>query len=157
MNKIILSLFILIGLLIPIQNNPAQPKHQKDIDKFEQLEKIKLIELLDLDEQTTLKFFARRNESRSKMKEINDELHKIFKSISKKYKDDNSLNNEEAEKYINRIQELENMHIKEREKFISSLSDLFSKEQILKYIVVENRFRDEVRKKFFNRKNKEVD
>ena len=54
-------------------------------EKIEQLEKIKLIEALDMDEQTTLKFFARRNESRSRIDKLNDSLDTITDNLESKF------------------------------------------------------------------------
>ena len=73
-------LFVIFFVAFIVSINAQQERHRwkNEIDKYEQLEKVKLIEVLNLDEETTLKFFARRNESKSKMREINDELHKLM-------------------------------------------------------------------------------
>ncbi len=155
MKKIIFIIFISVLVITAQERDDRHKNHE--IDKYEQLEKIKLIELLNLDEQATLKLFAKRNESRNRMKEINDKLAELTRKISANFQDEKSLNDSEAEKYINQIKELERKHHQEREKFISSLNEILNKEQILKYIVFESRFRDEVRKKFFNRRSKRVD
>ena len=60
-----ISYFIFL-IMIFSSLSEAQPEKHKHMfgpsDKIRELEKIKLIEILDLDEETTLKFFARRNE-----------------------------------------------------------------------------------------------
>lgn len=152
-------LFVIFFVAFIVSTNAQQERHRwkNEIDKYEQLEKVKLIEVLNLDEETTLKFFARRNESKSKMREINDELHKLMDKVGDRIRQENKIDDQTAVKYITRIQELEKMHHTERENFLKSVENILTKEQMLKYLLFENRFRDEVRKKFFSRKSQMVD
>jgi len=155
--KKLLFITFFIALIISINAQQERNRWKNEIDKYEQLEKVKLIELLNLDEETTLKFFARRNESKSKMREINDELHKLMDKVGDRIREEKKIDDQTSVKYIARIQELEKMHHTERERFLKSVENILTKEQMLKYLLFENRFRDEVRKKFFNRKNQMVD
>jgi hypothetical protein len=65
----IVILFILIAGTVFSQ---GFRKHQfGPKERMEQLEKIKLLEVLDLDEETSVRFFARRNE-------FKEEHHKVM-------------------------------------------------------------------------------
>jgi len=61
-----LLLFISAYSFAQIENKP--PHHMRE--RLSQLEKIKLIETLEMDEETTLKFFARRNEHQMKIDQL---------------------------------------------------------------------------------------
>ena len=50
----------------------------KNRDRLEQLEKIKLIESLDLDEETSIRFFARRNDSKNQIRELEKKAEDII-------------------------------------------------------------------------------
>ena len=124
-------------------DGPGGPPHD-GMKKIEQLEKIKLIEALDMDEQTTLKFFARRNENRNKIKELMDKSRQQLDAINDKLKE-KSVNEKELNSMIDKYLSYDNEIEKEREAFIHSLSDILSVTQIAKLVVFEKKFRDEIR------------
>lgn len=81
----------------------AQDRRHHNSDAFkkiEELEKIKLIEALGLNEQTTLKFFARRSENRSKQGKLMQEASKLLDQMDIIVKKDTSNNNPEYKKLI---------------------------------------------------------
>jgi Spy/CpxP family protein refolding chaperone len=113
--------------------------------KIEELEKVKLLDILNMDEATSLKFFSSRDQSREKIfnnEDKNIEILNKIESEGKKGKD----------KDANKIQKLNDEYIhtsieieKERMNFLRSLNDILTPEQIGKYIVFEKRFREEIR------------
>jgi len=111
-------------------------------EKIEQLEKIKLIEALNMDEQTTLKFFARRNESRGRIDKLNDSLDTITDNLESKFsKEDDSGYKDLINKYLSIQKQVASEHTQ----FINSLYDILTNEQVAKLIVFEKRFREEIR------------
>ncbi len=122
---------------------PDGPPHD-GMKKIEQLEKIKLIEALDMDEQTTLKFFARRNEHNNKMKELMEKSRQQLDSIDEKLKEkpvNEKMLNSMIDQYFTYESDIE----KEKEAFIHSVSDILTVTQIAKLVVFEKKFRDEIR------------
>lgn len=111
-------------------------------EKIEQLEKVKLIDALDMDEQTTLKFFARRNEFRNRMDALNDSLDSIVDVLESDFSGKNNTNYKEL---INNYLDIEKKIATEHTRFINSLYDILSIEQVAKLIVFEKRFREEIR------------
>ena len=95
------ELFLLLVLLLIPVIITAQGKrdHRGPREKIEQLEKIKLIDALDMDEQTTLKFFARRNEFRNKMDALNDSLDSIVDNLESEF---DKGNNSDYKELVNR-------------------------------------------------------
>jgi hypothetical protein len=115
-------------------------------EKFEQLEKIKLIETLELDEETTLRFFARRSEHRKQQDEIQQTIQQKIDDLDVIFKSGRVAAADEIKKSINEINELQLKFDKNRMEFINSLSDIMSYEQIAKLMIFEKRFRNELRK-----------
>jgi hypothetical protein len=136
------SLFLIL-ILLPIM---VFAQGRRDLKgprgKIEQLEKIKLIEALDLDEETTLKFFARRNESRNRIDQLNDSLDTIVDNLESRFskRDDTGYKD-----LINKYLSIEKQISEEHTQFINSLYDILTNEQVAKLIVFEKRFREEIR------------
>ena len=70
MKSLITLTLLLIFSMVSAQNRPDRQHHRKFSDRFEELEKLKLLEILDLDEETAIKFFSRRNEMKKKITSI---------------------------------------------------------------------------------------
>lgn len=115
-------------------------------EKFEQLEKIKLIETLGMNEETTLRFFARKSEHQKQQDEIQDKLREKIDNLEVIFKSGRVTTVDELKKNINEINALHSELEKNRADFINSLSDVLSYEQIAKLLIFERSFRDEIRR-----------
>ena len=114
--------------------------------KFEELEKIKLIEVLQMDEETTLRFFARQSEHKKQQDEIQDKIRENTDNMEALLNSEKNASNEELKSKIEEINKLQLQLEKNRVDFINSLPDILSYEQIAQLIIFEKRFRNEVRK-----------
>lgn len=118
---------------------PPDPK-----GKLAQLEKVKLIETLKMDEETTLRFFARRTEFLDKIQLLNkismDLIDKLEKSFG-----ENNLTESDYKNIIREFNNNDEQMFKEKMNFINSLNDILSEEQIAKMIVFEKKFKEEIR------------
>ena len=145
--KAIISILV-IGLLFSI-NLLAQKGKWQDEElraKFEELEKIKLIETLQMDEETTLRFFARQSEHKTQQEQIQDKMKTLTDNLEDLLKSDEDISPDEFKSKINEINNLQLQLEKNRIEFINSLSDILSYEQIAELIIFEKKFRNEVRK-----------
>lgn len=148
---------ILIIIMAATLTTFAQIHRQRGKDamaKIEELEKVKLIEVLNMDEQTTLKFFARRTEHMNKIKELNTKSDELLEKISDSLKNENDKNSTELKKMIADYLTLGNAVSNERINFINSLNDILSYRQISKLLVFEKRFREELRGILFKQRMK---
>ncbi len=141
MKKAIFLLFILIMIPV-IVSAQGRRDHKGPREKIEQLEKIKLIETLDMDEQTTLKFFARRNESRGRIDNLNDSLDTITDNLEAKFSKGDQSGYKDL---INSYLAIQKQIASEHTQFINSLYDILTNEQVAKLIVFEKKFREEIR------------
>lgn len=142
----ILILIILISGVLFSQPDGWRGKNDEMRGKFEQLEKIKLIEALGMNEETTLRFFARRSEHQKQQQEIQDKIDKKIEDLDVIFKSGRVVTIEELKSDINEITTLQSQLEKNRVEFINSLSDILSYEQIAKLLIFERKFRDEVRR-----------
>jgi hypothetical protein len=145
----LLTVILLTSISFPQQ---MKEKGMKNREKLEQLEKIKLIEALDLDEETSIRFFARRNESRREVQELEKKSDDIIFELEKSFDSENKNQAEKQEQLISEfLKTRESLELK-RNQFINSLDDILSTEQTAKLIVFEKKFRDEIRNVLFERK-----
>jgi len=114
--------------------------------KFEELENIKLIETLQMDEETTLRFFARKSEHKLQQYEIQEKIKSNIDDLDVLLKSGRAMTTEELKSKIDEINNLELQIDKNKVEFLNSLSDILSYEQIAEMIIFEKRFRNEVRK-----------
>ena len=151
MKKLFLLLIVITVVSVTLT---AQRKHDRQHqvpDKILQLEKIKLIEILEMDEETTLKFFSRRSEFEREMDGIHKAINEKLDEMEQMVNSDN-VRDEELKAAIEDLnlkhQKLDNM----KADFINSLDDILSYEQIAKMILFERRFKEELRKAIFKDK-----
>ena len=114
--------------------------------KLEQLEKIKLIESLEMDEETTLRFFSRKLEHQKEQDEIQNKIRENIENLEVIFKSGRVATVDELKKSINDINNLHSELDKNRKEFINSLPEILSYEQIAKLLVFERKFRDEIRR-----------
>ncbi len=115
-------------------------------ERLEQLEKIKLIEVLKMDEETTLRFFARRTEMKSKIDELNKNADELLKEMETMMKDEDDVDEAALKSKIDEWKKIQSEIERTKSEFIDSLYDILTTEQIAKMIIFEKRFRDELRR-----------
>ncbi|PJA97985.1 MAG: hypothetical protein CO128_09725 [Ignavibacteriales bacterium CG_4_9_14_3_um_filter_30_11] len=146
-------IFIIIVLFIPSLIAQNKMKIHKDqMNKFEQLEKLKLIEVLNLDEETTLRFFARLNEHRKKMEGLKKEADNILDKMNELINDKDKK--AELNKNINSYLALGEKVTSTRSEFINSLRDILTEEQITKFLIFEMKFREDIKGMLFKMRKK---
>lgn len=154
MKKLFMILFTIILLTSIVYPQQMKEKRMKNREKLEQLEKIKLIESLDMDEDTSIRFFARRNESKLEIKELEKKTDDIMSELEKSFNTEEKNQDEKQKQLISEmLKNRESIEMK-RNQFIYSLNDILSTEQIAKLIVFEKKFRDEIRNVLFDRKSR---
>jgi hypothetical protein len=116
------------------------------------LEKIKLIEALDMDEETTLKFFSRRNSHMDKMEGFRKKEEEKIKMIDELIEKNDDPEDQELKKMIDEYFQINKEMNEEKRIFVNSLDDILTYRQMAKLIVFEPRFREEIRKILFKRR-----
>lgn len=155
-------LFLVVSLIIvssiqsfsQMHDNPSN--HMRH--KLNQLEKIKLIESLDMDEETTLKFFSRRNELQNKIDKLTERADKIITQMEIIFKAGKVYTEAELKSLVEEANTINVEIAQTKSDFINSLDDILTTEQIAKLIIFERRFKDELKRAMFKgRKHKNQD
>ena len=136
------------------QDGHFGPKDKEAAEKIFQLEKIKLIEVLEMDEETAIRFFARRSELKKATDEIQNKIEEIIKNLEAADKAGKVYTDNELISYIN---DFNNLHLQmgqRRTEFINSLNDILTYAQIGRLIVFERKFKDELRKALFKERKR---
>lgn len=127
----------------------AQPRKAKE--RISTIKKIKLLEILNLDEQSSDKFLAKysnwENKIEEQMKKFDDAEEKLTASVKSGKSTD--------------LQSLTSNFIKERDKILeiakerdNDLKTHLTDEQFAKYLIFEKRFRRELGEKIMKRRGK---
>ncbi|MDP4175215.1 MAG: hypothetical protein Q8933_14670 [Bacteroidota bacterium] len=148
MKKYFLIMIILFSSvsLVSAQHMGMGKKFEKDRQKIEELERVKLIEVLNMNEDVSVKFFSRRKDYNDKLKDLNqqrdDKLNQIQKFLDENKSD---KNDPMYKKQIDEVISIEKAIMHAKRDFVYSLKDILSYQQVAKYMVFERNFRRELR------------
>jgi hypothetical protein len=151
--NIVLMLFALSAISFAQEmHQPPGPPMDKDGQKMqdfrnrlEELEKLKIIDALHMDEQTTLKFFARRGEHKTKYRNYRDEQKKILDQMSSDISGKDSTNSEELKKNVERYLYFEKEIEKEQVSYINSLYDILTPKQVSELLIFQNKWMEDLK------------
>lgn len=147
----LLAIILLTSISFPQKMEERGMKHR---GKLEQLEKIKLIEALDLDEETSIRFFSRRNESRKEIQELEIRTDDIIAELEKSFNNGDKSKDDLQKRLTSDLLKTRESIETKRNQFINSLNDILTTEQIAKLIVFEKKFRDEIRNVLLNKERR---
>ena len=141
MKRTVLWVLVLVGQWA--MGQALQPDDRRPFERIEHFKKVRLIEMLDMKEDQSVRFFARLNEhekaKRDLIKEKMDALDKIERLVR---------NHAEAKEYGSVFPEVIAINEKiaqEDQKFFNGLPDILSVEQQGKYLLFERQFERELR------------
>ena len=141
------SLMIVCSIQSLSQMHDRPPQHMRD--KINQLEKIKLIETLEMDEETTLRFFSRRSVHQNKVDELIAQTDEIITQMEDIFKAGKVYTEAELKSLIEEANSIHNQIVQSKSDFINSLDDILTTEQIAKLIIFERRFKEELKRAMF--------
>lgn len=150
-NNYLIILIIISAVTISGQMKEHDKKGERPFEKIEQLEKAKLIEVLDLNEEMAVKFFARRNEHQKSMRELMNNRESLHRDLEKNIKEKTQKESYYLDQ-VNKIFEIEKQMSVSKQEFIKSLSDILNPQQIAKLTVFEFKFRREIAQSLMGRK-----
>ena len=143
MRNLIVFLMIMLITTFAFAQSRHSVKDRKFSKKFEELEKVKLIETLDLEEDIVVKFFARRNKLKNELVKLHEEKEKMITQLEEYIQ--NNKNDIDYSPLLKKISENELQVFEIKRKFLSSLSELLTQNQIAKYVVFERNFRKDIK------------
>jgi hypothetical protein len=140
---VLVSLFLYGS--VRAQEDPRFMREGAHRGRLAELEKIKLIETLQMDEETTLRFFSRRTEHMEEQKKLMDARREILEEMEIKFKNEENLSDDEYKANVEKLIQTEKQALDNRISFYKSLDDILTPEQIAKLAVFEFSFMKEIR------------
>ncbi len=114
-------------------------------ERIDQLEKIKLIEELNMSEEASVKFFSRRNEFREKEKKLHERIDSLSMLIrDKSISPDVQTTDAEWKKINEEFLSVEKIMRKNKIDFVSSLQNLLTPKQMAQFLAFERKFRQDM-------------
>jgi|GEM_PF-3386464 len=119
-------------------------QREKDKQKIDNLERIKLIDILNLDENTLVKFFAVKKDYEQKSFKLWDERKKIIDVIEADLKSGKKMTDEYVSAKIKRMSDCRKESDKLRQEYLKTIKKYLTAEKMAKYLVFEVRFQEEI-------------
>ncbi len=147
-------LLIMSFILLTSFGLSAQPirDDRGPMKKIEDLEKIKLVETLNMNEETTLRFFTRFDKFKQSQHQLINKSNNIIDKLEDLVKDGKGDNDAKIKQLVNEHFEIEEQLVKGRENFVHSIRDILDQNRIAKLLVFEKRFREEIRNALFRQR-----
>jgi hypothetical protein len=139
---LVIALFTMSAVALPAQDMQSPPQG-KAFERVEQFKKMRLIELLNLDEQTAIRFFALYNENQKQLREIRQEQVQALGAIQKLRKSEAA--DAEYGKVVDQLRALESKLNDTKTKYIDEIKQVLTAKQLAEYLVFEFRFQQNLR------------
>ncbi len=122
---------------------PGPPQGARPFERIEQWKKVRLIEILDMKEDQSARFFARLNEHEAQRRELHNEKGEILDRLDRLVR--NRADSVELEKVIPEALAVDDKVHEEQNKFFLSLGDILTVNQRAKLLIFERQFEKELR------------
>lgn len=135
---------LLVGLhsLAMAQDEPPF-RRGAALERVEQFKKIRMMEVLKLDEQTSIRFFARYNKHQETLRELRVKQAGVLGQLQDLRR--SNAGDKEYDKVIRELRALEDEMNDAKGKYLDELSEVLTKQQLAEYIVFEWRFQQNLR------------
>lgn len=151
-NYKIALLIVLIPFAFAAAQDIPEGDGKKRLEKIEQMENAKIIQVLNLSEENAVRFFARRKEFRQLQRDLLDKRRKLIESVDEQL---NGNDKDNQAKYKEKLQELisiESGLTKEKKNFYKSVGTILTPKQIMQLALFEDKFRREMRETLMKRR-----
>ena len=138
MNKAAIHIPAVVILFLRTATSQELPMGGPARERVEQFKKIRMMEVMKLDEETSLRFFARYNKHQDAIKEITSKRDGLIDLLAALRKSD-ALDSE-FEKVFKELQGSESQIATERSRFLQDLRSVVSTRQVAEYVVFERNF-----------------
>ena len=140
-----IAVLLVFPPLLRAQPGPPEERHegQRGFERIEQLKKIRLIEILDMKEEPSVRFMARMTEHDSTRRKLVKERGEALDRLERLVR--NEAEAREYQKGFDEISSLDARIQDEQKRFFASLTDILTPIQRAKLLLFERRFERELR------------
>lgn len=122
---------------------PFRMGNERPPERLEQFKKVRLIELLDMKEEQSVRFFARLNEHENMKRDLMKEKMALLDRVEKLVRND--ADPKEFESVFPEVAALNAKIQQEDQKFFDGLGDILTAQQRGKFLLFERHFERELR------------
>ncbi len=122
---------------------PNRPPDQRPFERIEQWKKVRLVEMLDLSEEQSVRFLARMNEHENTRRELMKAKVEALDKIERLIR--NNADGKEIEKVFPEVEAVDAKMVDEGKRYFEGLADILTPEQRGKLLLFERRFEKELR------------
>jgi len=139
------KLFLLCLLVVPVQllAQPGPPQDSRQFERIEQWKKVRLIEILEMKEDQSVRFFSRMSEHDRQRRELMHARGEALDKLERLVR--NRAGSAELEKVIPEVLDLDSRIREEQRNFFSGLGDILTVVQQAKFLLFERQFEKELR------------
>lgn len=151
--SVVFAVLLMTAISQELFSRPGPPPPpRKAQERLDLIKKMKLLEVLELDETTGEKFLLKYNAAESKIKEIDMQINDISDDLRKSIrKEDKQKNSELTNQLIAKQKEFFDAQIEK----LNSVKSVLSEEQFAKYVLFENNFPKMIRKFLMDREKRD--
>jgi hypothetical protein len=141
----LLPMIVGVLLLCPVRDLGAQQRmHRKDrVDRIERLKQMRLMEDLQLGEEESVRFMARRKEHEEKMRGLEEERDRILDDLAVSLED--KVGDEKIGTASDRVLETDRKMFEERKRYQDEMRKLLTPEKYARLLLFERDFQSQVR------------
>ena len=118
-------------------------RFERPPERLESYKKVRMIEVLKLDEETGIKLVSRYNKHRESVKALEDDRADLIDKLESQVR--SKANDSELQKSFNEFFDIEKKITDARKKYIEELKEIFSNKQIAEYMIFERNFFKDLR------------
>ncbi len=143
LNTIALVVFFALALSSNLAAQDQPPMRGPGAERIEQFKKVRLIEVMNMDEETSIRFFTHYNKHMDNLRTIQKDHNALIDQLQRL--NTSNAKNTEIEQVIKDIGMSEEKIAEARSKFLEELKDVISIRQIAQYVVFERNFNKNLR------------
>ncbi|GJQ22079.1 MAG: hypothetical protein HBSIN02_24340 [Bacteroidia bacterium] len=121
---------------LPMMRGPAA-------ERIEQFKKVQLMEKLQMDEQTSIRFFARYNSYQEELKDLNRKRNELIDELQVLRR--RNAGEAEFRKVLSELRSLADPAVEIRGKYFDDLSAILTPKQMAEYVIFERNFLQNLR------------
>jgi hypothetical protein len=141
--RIVMTSLLLAAVIVPALSQDERPMRGPAGERVEQLKKLRMQEALALDEETSIRFFARYNEHQEELRSAGKKRAEVIDDLQALVK--KNAPESEVDAKLKVVVTAEREVIDVRQKFVEKLGDILTKHQIARYVVFERNFNQDLR------------
>lgn len=107
-------------------------------ERLEQFKKIRLMEELKLDEQTSIKFFARYNKHQEELRELNQKRNDLIDELQVLRR--RNASDADFRRVLDELKGLADPAVEARVKFFDDIAGILTPKQMAEYVIFERNF-----------------